>query len=237
MSFRQGIAPPALPRAAWLAAAAATACLCVLSFLFLDAPLARLMRGAPDDLHQAFKLVSALGDSVYWLVPTALAWIGCRWAMTRAAQEPRWDLYRWIGERALFLFVCVAASGLLVDVLKVTFGRARPKMLFAETPVFGFDPISFKAAMQSFPSGHANTIAALMTALWVLAPRFWPLYLPIGVTVALSRVVIGAHYLSDVAAGAFLGVFTTILIARKFQGRLDGGRRDVPRAVPVASAN
>lgn len=57
----------------------------------------------------------------------------------------------------------------------------------------------------SFPSGHAMT--AFSTALIVSAfyPNLeWPLYF-IAASIAISRIILGMHFLSDVIAGALLG--------------------------------
>jgi membrane-associated phospholipid phosphatase len=53
----------------------------------------------------------------------------------------------------------------------------------------------------------------LMTALWCLWPRpFW-LYVGAAVLVAVARVATGQHYLSDVIAGAVIGILTTRALA------------------------
>jgi membrane-associated phospholipid phosphatase len=50
-------------------------------------------------------------------------------------------------------------------------------------------------------------------ALWCLWPRPLLLYVFAAALVALSRVVTGAHYLSDVIAGAAIGMVITRLLA------------------------
>src|SRR4029077_13693033 len=107
-----------------------------------------------------------------------------------------------------FLFLAVAASGLVVDVLKVVFGRARPKLFF-QANVYDFSWLSWRPDHWSFPSGHSATIVALMTALWYLWPQHLLFYILAATIVAASRIVVGAHYLSDVLAGALIAVLTT----------------------------
>jgi undecaprenyl-diphosphatase len=63
----------------------------------------------------------------------------------------------------------------------------------------------------SFPSGHtlhAVSFALLMTFHFPLCAAFLWLF---ALTVAASRVVLGLHYPSDVAAGALTGAFTASL--------------------------
>jgi undecaprenyl-diphosphatase len=57
----------------------------------------------------------------------------------------------------------------------------------------------------SFPSGHAASAAAFGTAVSLELPWTAIPLVPLCVAVAVSRVVIGVHYPSDVAAGAALG--------------------------------
>jgi len=111
-----------------------------------------------------------------------------------------------------FVFVSVAASGLVADLLKVVVGRTRPKLLF-DGGAYDFTWFGFRADHWSFPSGHATTAAALMAALWCLWPRPVWLYIAGAALVAASRVITDQHYLSDVVAGAAIGVGVTRLAA------------------------
>jgi len=124
--------------------------------------------------------------------------------------------YAWI---SLFLFASIAVSGLLIDILKVIFARYRPVMLY-EAGKYGFTFFKFSPArVLSFPSGHANTIFALMTALCLIVPRYRFIFLAIAILVAANRVIIGAHFLSDVIAGAYLGVITPLYFKAFFLSR------------------
>ncbi|MCS2610376.1 phosphatase PAP2 family protein [Halomonas dongshanensis] len=57
----------------------------------------------------------------------------------------------------------------------------------------------------SFPSGH--TMHAMLFSLLVAAHTPWllPVVLPLAVLIAISRVGLGLHYVSDVIAGALMG--------------------------------
>jgi undecaprenyl-diphosphatase len=133
---------------------------------------------------------------------------------------------------ALF-FTAVAASGIAVDVLKVIVGRPRPKLLFA-SGTYEFSWIGLGADHWSFPSGHAATGAALATALWYFWPRPLLFYAIGAALVAASRVVMGAHYFSDVVMGAFIGILATRVLATAYaRGRLSFGLRPAPAIEPV----
>ena len=92
------------------------------------------------------------------------------------------------------------AAGVISPILKATIGRRRPSQTEST--------FSRDGAGVSFPSGHttqafavASVIAAHYPSLWVQAAAYG-----IAGLVGLSRMEQGAHYASDVLAGALIGV-------------------------------
>ncbi|KUN26692.1 hypothetical protein AQJ23_13950 [Streptomyces antibioticus] len=78
------------------------------------------------------------------------------------------------------------------------------------------EPLVRTAGRYSFPSSHATSAAAAAVAFGALgATRLLP---PLAVAMCLSRLVVGVHYPSDVAAGAALGALTARLGARWMRG-------------------
>jgi undecaprenyl-diphosphatase len=57
----------------------------------------------------------------------------------------------------------------------------------------------------SFPSGHSTTAFAVAFSLGSFYPEIMPLLLILAANVAVSRVVVGMHYLSDVLVGSGMG--------------------------------
>jgi membrane-associated phospholipid phosphatase len=110
--------------------------------------------------------------------------------------------------RALWAFVTMMVSWNVGLMAKSIVQRARPVV---------DDPISHSPGY-SFPSGHAFNIAVVVTVLVFL---LWPLLTParrkvaivvavvVALVVGLDRVMLGAHFPSDVIAGYVLGVGTT----------------------------
>lgn len=190
----------------WTAAAAVAV---LLSMAYLDRPLAEYFHREGPDFRQFFDLTGRLGLGGGWLVIFALAFAGLYWG----GNLPRFAFHaRAMRARAMvpaFLFAAVAVSGIAADLLKVAVGRERPKLLFSEH-LYGFSGLALRADHWSFPSGHTVTIAALMTALWCLWPRHLLFYILFAAIVAASRVATDQHYLSDVLAGAFLGVVAVL---------------------------
>ena len=92
----------------------------------------------------------------------------------------------------------------MVSWIKRAIGRGRP-YVFDEAGLFGLKPNWLDAAYQSFPSGHATTAFALATVLGFLAPRWFKPALGLAAVIAVSRIALGLHYLSDVIFGAAIG--------------------------------
>ncbi|MFF2653194.1 phosphatase PAP2 family protein [Streptomyces sp. NPDC058045] len=70
------------------------------------------------------------------------------------------------------------------------------------------------AGRHSFPSSHATSAAAAAVACAALRPPGLCAVLPLAAAMCLSRLVVGVHYPSDVAAGVALGALTARLGAR-----------------------
>jgi membrane-associated phospholipid phosphatase len=97
--------------------------------------------------------------------------------------------------------VVLAAFGLNVAV-KRTVGRSRP-VGDGITPHLITAPSS-----SSFPSSHAATAAAGAVAIGSQAPGLVPVVATAAVAMAASRVYLGVHHGSDIAAGLALGALT-----------------------------
>ncbi|MER5212255.1 phosphatase PAP2 family protein [Streptomyces sp. NPDC002838] len=76
-------------------------------------------------------------------------------------------------------------------------------------------PLVRTAGRHSFPSSHATSAAAAAVAYGALGARVIP---PLAAAMCLSRLIVGVHYPSDVAAGAALGALTARIGARWMSG-------------------
>ena len=57
----------------------------------------------------------------------------------------------------------------------------------------------------SFPSGHSTTAFAVAVSLGSFYPEIMPVLLLLALNVAVSRVIVGMHFLSDVVVGSGTG--------------------------------
>ncbi len=94
------------------------------------------------------------------------------------------------------------AAGLIVPTLKLIVGRSRPR---ANQGVHDFHPLS---GGYSFPSGHATAAFSVAASVAGHYNQLWVKGLSYGIAtmVAYSRMEKDAHYLSDVTAGAMIGI-------------------------------
>lgn len=184
-----------------------------IAVLALDAPSYPWIRSLPVEYRAFFGWITDIGKS-HWILWTsglfmlgtmALDWraLGFRVRMGLSI------LWVYLG----FIFFTVAASGIIALLLKWTLGRPRPK-LFEQVGPMGFDFLALHVHYTSFPSGHSTTVAAFAAALCLIFPSWLWLIVVAAFWLAFSRIMVGAHYPSDVIAGTLLGLSVTLWTAR-----------------------
>jgi len=120
--------------------------------------------------------------------------------------------------RGLLGVSAVAAAGILDQIVKNLLCRARPSAADAGAFFTGFPCFPAPYAVASFPSGHATTAFALATVLSLWYPRWTAAWLALAAIVGWSRIALGSHFPSDVAAGAILGVAVALAFVRWVPG-------------------
>ena len=136
-------------------------------------------------IRRFFIIVSRLGNGVFWYALMIL-------------------LPLWYGRDALqaslhMLFVGSVGVA-LYKYLKAHLVRQRPYVLHGGI-ILGTAPLD----LYSFPSGHTLHAVAFSAVLLSYCPHLAWLVLPFTVLVAMSRVILGLHYPTDVCAGAVIG--------------------------------
>jgi membrane-associated phospholipid phosphatase len=161
------------------------------SLLELDARLSDRFRVAekPGFLRNLAAFLAHSGDSWFWAAALILLWLWSNPAWRK------WEVVEFFG-----------IAGLAGVVLAIKF------LVRRERPQGEWGGIYRNTDPHSFPSGHA----ARSFLIAVIAAAFGPIWLAVilGVwapLVALARVAMGVHYLSDVIAGAILGVIVALV--------------------------
>ena len=186
--------PPLLARrlGALLAAASMAS---VVSYYAFDQTVAASLAGAlTQGVKPLFRILSHLGDAGIYIVAGALLWLWARLMRT--------DLR--VRQAGLLLMVGVAAGAGGAELLEYVLGRARPDLLIS-AGTYGFFPLKFAHHFNSFPSSHAAGAFAAATVLAFVWPRGRAAFFALAVLAGLSRVMLNAHFISDVIGGAFVG--------------------------------
>jgi membrane-associated phospholipid phosphatase len=180
-----------------------TACLLltVLSYYFWDIPLIRYCRTLNHSVIDIFQIITAMGITKWYLIASAVLYLFFGFIYKNKLQAMR----------SLFVLCSLSLCGIVLHLIKWIAGRHRPADLFNHG-YFGFNYFGFGYELTSFPSGHAQTAFTLATALTILFPRWGiPAFLIAG-AVGISRIILTSHYLSDVIAGAGVGILFTLAV-------------------------
>ena len=141
------------------------------------------------------------GADEHILMALAAGW----WVYSRG-QKPR---QRATADHVLITTLVTAA---LPHLLKTVFDQRRPDRLTVRGHWRGV-PLSGNS-MDAFPSGHALHIGALASAASKLPRKQRNFIWALGAGLVATRVLLLAHWVSDVAAGLAIGLVTERLLRR-----------------------
>jgi len=184
----------------------------VSSMMWADRPVGRLVGSLPAWLADAVAAVSLLLAIAAGLFIVAIA---LRDGAVRRAR---------LGQGALLVVGSAAASLASAWLLKHLMGRARPE---AGVDPWSFAPLAFDDSYASLPSAQASCAAAIALSLAIALPRLRGLLVLLGAAVCLARVLVGAHWPSDVMAGWALGAAAVAGVSRlmeRFARKPDAAR-------------
>lgn len=202
------------PELHWKPYLAIAAALVLLTALVFDAPLGAGPERISPVARALGNQITDFGKSDWILLSSAFLFV-TGLASARLLRVARARTHAWfITHVGAYVFIAIAGSGLAANLLKRVIGRARP-VNFQDLGIYDFSPFS-GSRFESFPSGHATTVGALFMALALLLPRYRLLFVLLAVWFAMSRVMVGAHYPSDVMAGLVFGAWFSLMMAIVF---------------------
>lgn len=163
-----------------------------------------------------YRMLRILGYLPTWIVLAVALYLNDRSGKIGSATIRR------PGHRAVMLIAAPAVAGLGAELFKRLIGRERPG--------FGEQLYSFKPFLSGFvddsnlglPSSHAAVAFGGAFILVYLFPRIWPIAICGAIGCGLSRLLAGAHYLTDVYAAAGLGYAVAAWIGTGPLGRPEG---------------
>jgi undecaprenyl-diphosphatase len=140
-------------------------------------------------LQKLAAFIAHSGDSWFWGIGLGIVWL-----------LGDWDKKIW----STHLIAAIILTAILVMVIKLVVRRQRP--------VGEWGAIYRNTDPHSFPSGHAARAILLAVMVIGLGPTWLAILLIIWAPlVALARVSMGVHFLSDVFAGGVLGLLIGVL--------------------------
>jgi membrane-associated phospholipid phosphatase len=162
------------------------------------------VRCASTPFEKSLEAVTYAADEHLLLALTAGLWVASRFGSA------------WQREAADYLALNVVTSAVLPHLLKGVVDRERPDRS-VHIPRHGI-PVSGKR-YDAFPSGHAMHIGAVASVVSRLFPRRAVAGWTIGSLLATTRVLLLAHWLTDVLAGLTVGIAIERFLAACFHPR------------------
>jgi membrane-associated phospholipid phosphatase len=185
--------------------------------VFVDAAVTRSVAHLPHWVVSVFDEITEFGKSGWFLWPLGVLFLVLA-ALPPVLTPFSQRVLATVMVRVGFLFTAIAVPNLLVTIVKRMIGRARPYIGGSLDPLL-FDPFKWVPAYAGMPSGHATTAFAVLVAFGTLWPRARTMLLVYALLIVVSRVVLVAHYPSDVLAGALVGIIGAVLVRRYFAQR------------------
>lgn len=174
----------------------------ILSYNFVDIKVATLIHTS-DFFGTGISTLAAFISKIFspkiWAVVTAIVTVLC--ILRYIAKKPSDKLY--------IMSLTLIMTIIITTVIKISLARYRPELLLFDNR-YGFHFFSMKKVYNSMPSGHtALSFAGLLAIANFFNKRVITLIAVIlACLIAVSRIIVLDHFVSDVILAAYIGIFT-----------------------------
>ena len=180
----------------WIALVVLAVIALVAAFFLDQSAAAWITAHSSLELKRVMRIVSRVGD---WPAHVIAGLIGI--AIAFAVGSKAWMRI------FLAMIIALALAGITTRAIKIATGRARPSV---KTEARWNGP-QLSSKYHAFPSGHTASSTAFFVALFLARKKLGAPLLLIPILIALSRMILGAHYLSDVTLAGIIGVICALL--------------------------
>jgi len=148
------------------------------------------------------RALRSVGYWPLWIILSVALWLG--------------DRKRGLGiRRAAILASSVTAAGILAELLKLVVRRERPGTANGAYAFRSFSDHPFSSRNFGMPSSHAVVAFSGAAALSALFPEATCMWYALAIGCGVTRVLAGAHFVSDVYVGAVIGIVVARIISRR----------------------
>jgi membrane-associated phospholipid phosphatase len=189
--------------AVWAAALLICGVLVVISYFWIDRPVAYFVHDELSDYRAIFDLPARLPKTIGPLVAAGTLLVGIRSLMKRPVKG--------VQVAIVLSALSWALSAVPENWLKFAFGRTWPETWMQDNPslirnhVYGFNPFHGGPGHAAFPSGHMVATGAIVSVFWFLHPRSRAICAICIAMVFIGQLGANYHFVSDLIAGGFLG--------------------------------
>jgi len=156
-----------------------------------------------DYLKKFFVGITDVGDSFWYFIILILVFLLSY--LSKITGLLTLNRYSYLQKLSFFGFTYLFIVGVITQIIKHIVGRPRPNHTLLDGS-FEFNFFTTDSAFHSFPSGHSSTIIAVVIISSLIFPSIKYFFYLCGFLIAISRVVVGAHFFTDVVAGTLIAI-------------------------------
>ena len=151
-------------------------------------------------LKKFFINITNLGDSLWFFLLILIFFF-----ISYVLKQKKNLAFLYYKNFGIYFLVHLLSVSITTQIIKFIVGRPRPNHTNLNEG-FEFMHFSFNAIFHSFPSGHTSTIVCVCLIACSVLPSLKLLFYLFGSIIALSRVINGAHFFTDILSGGLLAI-------------------------------